>query len=112
MNLQFDLVSKLKEGLKEGADKLVIPDPVTWIEKEFYIPETRNDPKLHGRIQLMKYQEDVIREIFSKDENGDFKYSIIVWSDIKKSAKSTIAAAVNVYRAFHMEYGEFYVVRQ
>jgi len=78
MNLQFDLVSKLKEGLKEGADKLVIPDPVTWIEKEFYIPETRNDPKLHGRIQLMKYQEDVIREIFSKDENGDFKYSIIV----------------------------------
>jgi phage terminase large subunit-like protein len=110
MNLQFDLVSKLKEGLKEGAEKLVIPDPVTWIEKEFHIPETRNDPKLRGRIKLMKYQEDVIREVFSKNENGDFKYSIIVWSDIKKSAKSSIAAAVNVYRAFHMEYGEFYVV--
>jgi len=110
MNLQFDLLSKISEGLKEGAEKLIIPDPVKWIEKEFFIPETRNDPKLRGRIQLMKYQEDVIREIFSKDENGDFKYSIIVWSDIKKSAKSTIAAAVNVYRAYHMEFGEFYVV--
>ena len=110
MNLQFDLISKLSEGLKEAADKLIVPDAVKWIEKEFYIPETRNDPKLHGRIQLMQYQRDVLREIFSMDENGDFKYSIIVWSDIKKSAKSTIAAAVNVYRAYHMEFGEFYVV--
>ena len=110
MNLQFDLISKLSEGLKEAADKLIIPDPVKWIEKEFYIPETRNDPKLHGRIQLMGYQKDVISEIFRKDEYGNFRYSIIVWSDIKKSAKSTIAAAINVYRAYFTEYGEFYVV--
>ncbi len=110
MNLQFDLVAKLAEGLKEGAEKLVVPDPVKWIEKEFYIPETRNDSKLHGRIQLMDYQKDVISEIFRKDENGDFKYSIVVWSDVKKSAKSTIAAAINVYRAYFTEFGEFYVV--
>lgn len=110
MNLQFDLVAKLAEGLKEGAEKLVVPDAVKWIEKEFYIPETRNDAKLHGRIQLMDYQRDVISEIFRKDENGNFRYSIIVWSDVKKSAKSTIAAAINVYRAFFTEFGEFYVV--
>jgi len=110
MNLQSDLLSRVTEGLKEAADKLIIPDPVKWIEKEFYIPETRNDPKLHGRIQLMGYQKDVISEIFRKDEYGNFRYSIIVWSDIKKSAKSTIAAAINVYRAYFTEYGEFYVV--
>jgi phage terminase large subunit-like protein len=110
MNLQFDLINKLSEGLKEGAEKLIVPDVVDWIEKEFHIPETKNDPKLRGRIKLMQYQRDVLREIFSKDENGDFKYSIIIWSDIKKSAKSSIAAAVNVYRAYHMEFGEFYVV--
>jgi len=83
---------------------------VTWIKRNFYIPETKNDPKLKGRIGLQPYQEDALREALAVDENGNFKYSIIVWSDIKKSAKSTIAAAVNLARAWHTEYGEFYVV--
>lgn len=81
-----------------------------WIKRNFYIPETRNDPKLRGRIGLQPYQEDVLREIFSTDEKGNFKYSIIVWSDIKKSAKSTICAAINLARAWHTEWGEFYIV--
>lgn len=83
---------------------------MTWIEKEFLIPETRNDPKLRGRIPLVQYQKDVIREIFSRDENGKLKYSIVIWSDIKKSAKSTIAAAINLYRAEHTEWLEAYVI--
>lgn len=81
-----------------------------WIEKEFYIPETRQDPKLHGRMQLQPYQRDALAEALSRDENGDFKYSIIIWSDVKKSAKSTLAAAINLYRATFTEFGEFYVV--
>ena len=81
-----------------------------WIEKNFYIPETKNDPKLKGRIGLEDYQRDALREALSRDENGKFKYSLIVWSDIKKSAKSTLAAAVNLYRALHTEYGEYYVI--
>lgn len=101
----------LTEGLGEAAQKLsTASDPVTWIEQNFYIPETRNDPDLHGRIGLQDYQRDAIREALSRDENGNFKYSIIVWSDIKKSAKSSIAAAVNLYRAEHTEWGEFYVI--
>lgn len=51
-----------------------------------------------------------MREALTPDENGLFKYSIIVWSDIKKSGKSTIAAAVNMARSWHTEWGEFYVV--
>ena len=83
---------------------------VTWITRNFYIPETKNDPVLRGRIGLQQYQEDALREALTPDENGDYKYSIIVWSDIKKSGKSTIGAAVNMARAWHTEWGEFYVV--
>lgn len=81
-----------------------------WIKKNFYIPETKHDPVLKGRIGLQKYQEDVLREILTTDENGNYKYSIVVWSDIKKSGKSTIAAAVNFAVATHAEWGELYVI--
>lgn len=83
---------------------------MNWIEANFFIPETRNDPYLNGRIGLQPYQRDALNEALTPDENGNFKYSIIVWSDIKKSAKSTIAAAVNLYRATFSEFGEFYVI--
>ena len=95
----------------EAAEKkLSSQDPVRWIERNFYIPETKNDPKLKGRIGLEDYQRDALREALSRDENGNFKYSIIVWSDIKKSYKSTICAAVNLYRAIHTEFGEYYII--
>lgn len=61
-------------------------------------------------MKLVEYQKDVIREIFNRDEDGKFRYSIIVWSDIKKSAKSTIAAAINLYRCEFGEFGEQYVI--
>ncbi len=85
-------------------------DLVDWIKRNFYIPETKHDPVLKGRIGLQKYQEDVLREILTTDENGNYKYSIVVWSDIKKSGKSTIAAAVNFAIATHSEFGELYVI--
>lgn len=83
---------------------------VSWIKRHFYIPETKNDPILKGRIGLQPYQEDALREALGTDENGNYKYSIIVWSDIKKSAKSSICAAVNLARAWHTEWSEMYVV--
>lgn len=61
-------------------------------------------------MHLQPYQIDTLREALSKDEAGNYRYSIIVWSDIKKSIKSTIAAAVNLYRATFTEWGEFYVI--
>ena len=109
--LSQDLLVKLADGLGEAATKAEsIQDPVNWIEKNFYIPETRDDPILKGRLQLVGYQKDLLREIFQKDEWGNFKYSIIVWSDIKKSIKSTIAAAVNLYGTEFSEFGERLIV--
>jgi len=93
-----------------AIEKLSSRDPVSWIEKNFYIPETRDDPDLRGRIGLLEYQKDVLREILTPGEDGLYKYSIVVWSDIKKSAKSTIAAAVSLYLSLHAEWGEFYVI--
>lgn len=49
-------------------------------------------------------------EALSRDEDGNFKYSIIIWSDIKKSAKSSIAAAVAMWMAETTEWGEIYLI--
>jgi phage terminase large subunit-like protein len=109
-DLLADLNKKFSEGIEEAVSRIDVPEVVRWIEGNFYIPETRKDPKLNGRMRLMEYQKDTIREALSRDEKGNYKYSIIIWSDIKKSAKSTIAAAVNLYRSHWTEWGEFYVI--
>lgn len=75
-----------------------IPDPIEWIEANFYIPETMKP------IQLMDYQKAVIREALSKDDDGLFKYSTILYSDCKKTAKSTCSAAAALYLAWHYPY--------
>jgi len=92
------------------AEKLSSDDPVNWIEKNFYIPETKDDPVLRGRFKFMPHQADIIREIFSKDERGLYKYDTIVYSAIKKSWKSSIAAAVALYICSHSDWGEGYIV--
>lgn len=79
-------------------------DPIAWIEANFWIPET-NAP-----IQLETYQKAVIREALRRDEHGAFVYSMVLYSDIKKSAKSTIAAAVCLYLAWHTPWESVRVV--
>lgn len=79
-------------------------DPIAWIESHFFVPE------LSGPIQLMPYHKAVIREAFSKDENVLFKYNLILWGDIKKSIKSSIAAAVGLCRAVHLEWGSVKII--
>jgi hypothetical protein len=83
---------------------------VEWIEDKFYIPETLNDPILQGRIQLIQYQRDCLNEALRVDENGNFVYSTIVWSDIKKSGKSTIGGAVALWLADRKPYAEIYLI--
>lgn len=89
------LASLISEGLTEGQEIVSYVSPVQWIESNFWIPET------NGPIKLEPYQKAVIEEALRRDEHGDFVYSLILYSDIKKSAKSTIAAAVCLYLAWH-----------
>lgn len=81
-----------------------LDDPVKWIETNFFIPE------LNGPIVLAEYQKRCLREAFRKGDDGLYIYSTIVWSDIKKSAKSSITAAVIMYMAHKVRYGQIQIV--
>ncbi len=72
----------------QQALQLPKSDPVTWIEKNFYIPELR------APIKLAPYHQRALREALRIDESGNFVYSTIIWGEIKKSAKTSISAAV------------------
>lgn len=79
------------------------PDPVEWIQNEFYIPETGQP------MELYPAQIEPLREALSL-ENGQFKYSLVLWSAIKKSAKSSIAGAVGLWMAFNRPYANVRII--
>jgi phage terminase large subunit-like protein len=89
---------------QSGLELSSWPDPADWIEEHFYIPE------LKGPIQLEPYQRDALREALRRDDEGNFVYSTVIWSDVKKSAKSTICAAMVLYFALHTTWGEIYMI--
>lgn len=70
------------------------PDPVEWIQKRFYIYDTGDLFEFHER------QARPLREAL-RIENGKYVYQTVLWSWMKKSAKSTIIAAVADYIAWH-----------
>lgn len=105
-SLATQLMQNLIQGLGKEAERAESAhDPILWMEKEFRIPETKDH-----HLKLMDYQKDILREALTKDSEGNYKYSIIIWSDIKKSIKSTIAAAVNLWGTEFFEWGERYVI--
>lgn len=81
---------------------------IEWIETEFWIPERYM--KTRRGILLDAYQKAVLREALRRDANNLFVYDLVLWSDIKKSAKSTIAGAVVLFRALHERWGSFKIV--
>jgi phage terminase large subunit-like protein len=79
----------------QNGDIAWLPDdPIAWIEQEFWIPETG------AALKLEPYQKAVLTQALTRD-GEDFRYSLVLWSDLKKSAKSTIAAAVVLWLAWH-----------
>lgn len=69
------------------------PDPVEWITYNFIDP-------ISGKLMvLQEWQKRVLREALSMDEQGYNKYDTIIWSQPKKSGKTTIAAAVGAWVA-------------
>lgn len=97
--------AKQKTAAKQAeqtADQLA--DPVAWIHSNFYIPET-NAP-----MELYPPQELPLREALRRDEDGKFVYSTVLWGAIKKSAKSSIAAAVGLWFAFRKPFASVKVL--
>lgn len=83
-------------------------DPIDWIQQNFYIPERKDN--IPPAITLAPYQIAVLREAYRKDDEGKFIYSTVLWSDIKKSAKSSIAAAVALERAMRLDWGSIKII--
>ncbi len=104
---EFDLLD-LETGARAGTGGPPSPDslphPADWIEEHFYIPELR------GPISLAPYQRAVLNESQRRDDQQNLIYSIVLWSDIKKSAKSCMAAAMALYKARHVEWGNISIV--
>jgi phage terminase large subunit-like protein len=101
------LLAEVAQRLKTQREAHILDtpaDPLAWIESAFYIPET------NGAIRLEPYQRAVLRELYRTDANGDFLYSTVVWGDIKKSGKSSVAAAIALERARRCAYGSVRVV--
>jgi len=89
----------------KAAGRTVTADAVQWIEDNFYIPETPDH-----RFTLAPYQKRALREALRKDDSGNYVYNTVVWSDIKKGLKSTIAAAVGLYDAYARDWSTVYVI--
>lgn len=89
--------------LSQNQAKKLEASLVDWAQSNFYIPE------LDGPIELYPYQIAVLNEAHRK-ENGRYVYNIVLWSDIKKSSKSTIAAIVALYRAYSLKWGSIKII--
>ena len=107
-NLQVAQQQTVERGAGGGDVAYLPDDPVGWIQTEFYIPENKDKDKL--AVQLEPYQQAVLQQALRRDENGHFAYSLVLWSDLKKSAKSVIAAAVVLWLAWHHEWEHCRVV--
>lgn len=107
-SLYLTLLNQLVTRLEPDHPELVrsdenICDAADWIERNFFIEETLQPIVLHP------YQRACLREA-TRRVDGKFVYDLVLWSDIKKSAKSTIAAAVVLWRAFNKPRGKFRIV--
>jgi hypothetical protein len=81
-----------------------------WIESHFWIPEPNPVTHARGPLMLYPHQRWMLDEAHRRNPDGSFVYSTIVWSDIKKSAKSTIAGAVARHRAETTPYAEVFCI--
>lgn len=67
--------------------------PVDFLQRYFYLYDTA------ALLTLYPSQAGAIREALSRDDSGNYNYNTVLWSWPKKSAKSTIIAAVADYVA-------------
>lgn len=100
------LVSQISSGLVAETPKIEQQSNVVdWIEKYVFIPETPDH-----RLTLAPYQKRVLIEAQRTDEYGAYIYNTVVWSDVKKSLKSLVAASLCLYTAFAKDWSTIYVI--
>lgn len=73
------------------------PHPIEWMEAKFI------DPISKKLLRLEPHQKRILRHALRMDADGNSKYSLIIWSEPKKSGKTTVAAAVGAWVACNIE---------
>lgn len=101
---QAKALLELRRRRQDVAVRYVDPDPVRWITQNFYIPET------NGPMPLFDFHRAALAEALRRDGRGDFVYSTIVWAAIKKSTKSTVAAAMALWFAWQKPWSSVKVI--
>jgi hypothetical protein len=104
VSMQIRAAAELELRRRTRQRKFINPNPIKWMQEHFIIPETG------AAIQLEPYQKQAMREALKRTDGEHFDHSVIIWSDVKKSAKSTIAAAVALWYAFQVEWGQIVIV--
>lgn len=74
---------------RKARNDVALPtDIVDWAQERFYIPST-GEP-----IVLYPHQQAWLRLALTRDDNGYFPYRTLIYSTVKQSGKSTIAAVI------------------
>ncbi len=81
-----------RHGIQRPPEKQA-PPAIQWIEANFYLYDTGN------LMALYDCQRRPLELALSRDADGRYKYNTILWSWPKKSAKSSVIAAMADYTA-------------
>lgn len=87
------LLESLSVSPPSRSDVILWPEPVDWMQRNFFIYDTEQ------LLTLYPAQASPLREALRRDALGDYVYDTVLWSWMKKAAKSTIVAAVCDYTA-------------
>jgi len=82
-----------KKGIQPQAPKPP-PNPIQWIENNFYLYDT-------GQLMSLFPWQRLPLELALSKTNGQYNFNTVLWSWPKKSAKSSVIAAVADYVATH-----------
>lgn len=92
-------VATLEDAFRDARSmakvNVVVPPahPISWIEANFI------DPITNAHMRLKPHQRRILRRALMTDNDGHSRYSLVIWSEPKKSGKTTVAAAVAAYVA-------------
>lgn len=88
------------------VEKRVVP-PWEWIPENFIDPTSVNvagtDFSSARLLRLQDFQTRILKVLFTPDARGRYPYSTVLWSQPKKSGKTTLASAVGAWYASEVE---------